>query len=69
MKEFLGHLDDELDSGYFVDFEKYMGLTSTPMDLDEFMKLEMGFYDLYRKRRGVKSRRTSLINPDHPVAS
>lgn len=69
MDELLDHLDDELDSGYFIGFEKYINAKSCPMDLDEFMTLEMRYYDRYRKRKYHRNRNRVPINRDNATTN
>lgn len=51
MNELLNSLDDNIDHTYFKDFDRYIKHVSHPLDLDEFMKLEMRFYDCYLKKK------------------
>lgn len=69
MEELLDHLDDELDSRYFMDFEKNMNSQNCPMDLDEFMRMEMVYYDRYMKNRTRRGRMPSRKNPDNLTAN
>ncbi|MCK4835298.1 MAG: hypothetical protein KAT17_01605 [Candidatus Aminicenantes bacterium] len=63
MKRLLDNLDDDLDAQYFIKFNKYMEKKPYPMDLDKFMKLEMRYYEKYKRSKNKKTTRPT----SHPV--
>ena len=48
--QILETLDDELGADYYRDFQKYIRQYILPLTLDEFMSLEMSFYESYKRR-------------------
>ena len=69
--QILETLDDELGADYNRDFRKYIGAYMLPLTLDEFMSLEMSFYESYKRRKsrpgGGASASTGLKPAIHPA--
>lgn len=62
-------LSNELDKGYFVEFEKYISSKPRPMDLETFMKLEMAYYHYYQRRKRGLEPGSSRGRDQHLAAS
>ena len=58
--QILETLDDELGADYYRDLQKYIGQYILPMTLDEFMSLEMSFYESYKRRKKRSAGRASV---------
>jgi hypothetical protein len=56
MNDLLDSLDENVDATYFKELDSYMKTTSRPLNLEEFMKLEMKFYDRYQKEKGRRNK-------------
>lgn len=57
MNELLNSLDEKLDTAYFTHFDRYIKNVSHPLNLEEFMELEMKFYDRYQKKRDRQNKK------------
>jgi hypothetical protein len=57
MNELLNSLDENLDTAYFTHFDRYIKNVSHPLNLEEFMKLEMKFYDRYQKMKDRQNKK------------
>jgi len=49
-------LEDGIDETYFREFDRFIRRYPLPLPLDEFMKLEMSFYRLYKRRNRRRHR-------------